>query len=378
MSSPIYFSFMNKDNMIGTLSVGKNYIKIMSGESMLMRFIPDIEDWIYCRNSPVGRDNIKLLLKLAGINNLMGYLSVTHSLSLTDTFWVKPMQSDLTWEKVNPFTNRFSRVISAIALDGGYPTGSVRSPSPDYTVDGTADKCFKRVNGTIYLYKTSGERWGGVSGNRPYCEYYASQVARQLVLDKSHIIEYKMSFGKTHGGNIKPYVFCPIFTTEEIGFLPLCDSYYRSMTIPQLDRHLPTKDRVILREMLLLDSIILNCDRHDGNYGFLYNNDTLKFERLAPIFDNDCSLGYNVSLQFKELSEAYSEAYSHYPRTEMGDYLEQARWTLTDQLISNMRNMYPFHFKRLPKEVDLEDRRIQFMEGIVNTQIKRILSTVKN
>ena len=35
--------------------------------------------------------------------------------------------------------------------------------------------------------------------------------------------------------------------------------------------------------------------------------------------------------------------------------------------------MYPFHFDRLPKEIDLEDERIEFMEYIVNSQIKAIL-----
>lgn len=35
--------------------------------------------------------------------------------------------------------------------------------------------------------------------------------------------------------------------------------------------------------------------------------------------------------------------------------------------------MYPFHFVRLKTNVDLDDRRIAFMEYIVNNQIKRIL-----
>ena len=41
--------------------------------------------------------------------------------------------------------------------------------------------------------------------------------------------------------------------------------------------------------------------------------------------------------------------------------------------ISNMKNMYPFHFDRLPRDIDVEDERIKFMEFIVNSQIKAIL-----
>ena len=40
-----------------------------------------------------------------------------------------------------------------------------------------------------------------------------------------------------------------------------------------------------------------------------------------------------------------------------------------------MQSIYPFKFNRLPdKSADLSDNRIQFMEFIVNNQIREILS----
>ena len=73
------------------------------------------------------------------------------------------------------------------------------------------------------------------------------------------------------------------------------------------------------------------------------------------------------------IKEAYIEALRKQPRTELGGYIKQARMSLTDELISNMKNMYPFHFDRLPRDIDVEDERIKFMEFIVNSQIKAIL-----
>lgn len=39
--------------------------------------------------------------------------------------------------------------------------------------------------------------------------------------------------------------------------------------------------------MCLLDAIILNIDRHDGNFGYLVDNDKHTIVGMAPIFDNN-------------------------------------------------------------------------------------------
>lgn len=42
--------------------------------------------------------------------------------------------------------------------------------------------------------------------------------------------------------------------------------------------------------MIVFDAIILNTDRHYGNFGFLIDNKTNKIIKMAPIFDNGASL----------------------------------------------------------------------------------------
>ena len=379
------YLLMCKDRECAKLDISESSISEIESSERIKFLIPRLEDWAINRVFPSGRPRTQRVLSIANLSKISDFLDITHGVSLIDTFWLKRDTDECTWEQVNPYRNKLNEDISTFILELRHTEREIsqlsklfRAPSPDYTADGSADKVLRRVKGTNYLYKTTGIKENGITGNRPYCEYYASQVAEQLISDKNHITKYSIAFRVTEDNKVQPYVYCPMFTSETNSLLEIADSQYRDLPVTELYERLGSQSQERLREMLLLDSLILNCDRHDRNYGILYNSNTFESDGLSPIFDNDCSLGYNVSLQFKELSEAYSEAYSHYPRTEMGDYLEQARWALTDQLISNMRNMYPFHFKRLPKEVDLEDRRIQFMEGIVNTQIKRILSTVKN
>ena len=151
-------------------------------------------------------------------------------------------------------------------------------------------------------------------------------------------------------------------------------STYRKESLESMIKHMPDAT-YSFREMLLLDSIVLNYDRHMGNYGFMVDNDTFRIVRIAPIFDFDHCLGDYISLQSNTPKEAFENITTKkMPRTECGDWYQQAKMVMTPELRNNMKNMMPFHFKRFTGQYDLDDLRIKFMEAIVNTQIKRILS----
>lgn len=371
------YILMNKDKALAKLEINNRIAYVTDIINELPGYIGDIRSWLDSRTSPITRENVYYALKIAGINTKEKYLDMTYGISLSDTFWVKHEGSNKTWDDVNPYKNRFSRLLSDVILNGVYTGGNIKSPSPDYQLDGSIDKCWKRLNGEIYLYKTDGEKWSGITGNRPYCEYYATQIAKQLIDFPNHFVKYGIEVNRTKNNFSKAYAKCPIFTSEKYGYTPMCSTPYRHTLLKELDHRLEAEDRVKLREMLVLDSIILNFDRHDGNYGFIVDNDTYRPLHLAPIYDNDCSLGPKVSLQGKtNIDEAYREALSYSPKTQCGSYIQQARWAMTDRMRRNMKNMLPFHFKRLPSDIDLDTKRIQFMEYIVNTQIKAILGLV--
>ena len=48
-----------------------------------------------------------------------------------------------------------------------------------------------------------------------------------------------------------------------------------------------------LDEMLVIDYIVANEDRHFNNFGVIRNAETLEWRSAAPIFDSGTSLGYN-------------------------------------------------------------------------------------
>ena len=56
--------------------------------------------------------------------------------------------------------------------------------------------------------------------------------------------------------------------------------------------------------MLFMDFIISNTDRHWNNFGIIRDAETLKFKRLAPIFDsgNSFFVKERVPLSLKEIT----------------------------------------------------------------------------
>ena len=62
-----------------------------------------------------------------------------------------------------------------------------------------------------------------------------------------------------------------------------------------MEHHQIRDGEVFIQQMLCLDFIIMNVDRHWGNFGFIRNVNTLEVERPAPIFDNGNSLWYDMA-----------------------------------------------------------------------------------
>lgn len=366
------YVLMNKDRPIAELCCINRKFVITRVLDNIPTFIGEVDEWVSSRLSPIGRWNIQRLLKLAQIKDQVEYVDISKAISFTDTLWVNNTDIPTTWDKISPYRNRLSNIISRVALDFEYTGGKLRSPSPDYTVDGSVDKCWKRVDGKIYLYKSDGECWSDKAGKRPYCEYYAQQVAEALGIPD--YVKYTMNFGKTNDGFIKPYVICEAFTDERTGYIPLGRTKLDRLELPQLFNMLDARSQQNFRGMIILDSIIMNVDRHDGNFGFLINNDNFKIKGLAPIYDNDCSLGSLMSIQDKTIEESYQELRKFHPKTELGGFIPQARKFMNKYYADKIRQMHPFKFKRLPKDVDVSDKRMAFMEYIVNSQIRAIFA----
>lgn len=376
------YTLMIKNRRIGKLEIIKDTVNRINLSGWVSSIYKNPEEFIINRINVVNRKNILDMCKFNSLYTLQDYVDITKCISVTDGLWLDNDLKPTTWDKINAYNNRISNLLADSAINGiQYLHGKqIKSPSPQYKIAGSTDKCVKRVSGKdgLFLYKSLGTIEVETTFVRPYSEYFAYQIANRLGI--KNIVKYDIKEHIAENGFIKPYCICKLFTDENISLVDYADSIYSNMSLLEMaeifyKNNMLNDVRTIL-DMCILDSIILNNDRHPYNYGFLLNNNTGKFIGFTPIYDNDCSLGALDAVRGYSVEDVYKKVINRQPKTELGDYNEQA-----------LRCMYPDMFRRLQaiKNIELHknkingisNKRIELMNYIVNKRINEIVSYIK-
>lgn len=367
------FELMNKNNTLMEIETGDGLIRY--DHINLPECIYDRSHFAQRRLAPGRGGSVATLLSRAHICTTDDFFRRTHAVSVTDTFWVREAGSRVVWESVSPWRNSLPAWTSAMIL-GDKVVEAGDTVSPDYTTIGTAEKCWKKYRGDIYMYKHTGEFWNPYMGHRVLSEYYAQQVAEALGGRDKHV-EYQVKLKKTgQDGVYIPVARCKAFTSEDTALLEYAYIGEKRPTIEKIAERLHSVPGAMeqLQLMIVLDALILNPDRHTHNFGVLVDTDTFQIKGMAPVYDNDCSLGFKVSMAKTPFDQAYDEARVHGSRIHKGTWEEQAEHVMTPDMLERMASIRPFRFKRLEGKCDLCDRRMEFMEYIVNRQIENLLN----
>lgn len=321
--------------------------------------------WLRHRTIPANRAYAQNFLSKNGLseNDFIGILQICKGLSLTDCYWITYPNDQKTFAEVNLFDNRFSQVLSQIAFTGygSFPASKFRS-SPEFTTNGMLPKAWRRKEGKVLLYK------GGTSGlantgKEPYSEFYAAQVAEAMGIPH---VTYGLSKWK---GQLCST--CELFTSKDISFVPastLISTSRISQIIDWFDDHGWKND---LADMLVLDAIIRNTDRHLGNFGFLVDNHTNQLLRPAPIFDNGLSLYCyvmdndlnNLAEQEKTLAPAL-----------YANFDEVALHVIGQKQKQELRHLLTFKFKKHSR-YNLSDERIKMLESAIQGKVRCLLES---
>ena len=140
-----------------------------------------IQEWIDKRNYAKHKNHLRRWLKEWQLDTIQGFLDVTHALGLNDTLWVRNAGDNLSWEQVSLYTNDFTDVVSKTAFTKGLQGLKLSSTSPEFTSEGSFEKCWIRDKaGQIQLYKKGTEGFVN-AGLEPYSEFYASQLSASLL-----------------------------------------------------------------------------------------------------------------------------------------------------------------------------------------------------
>ena len=247
-----------------------------------------LQQFIKSRSISVRRKYYKDIVNYMGIQQEASEFAImlkTQALSLQDHYWIKvPSNPNQKWEDINLFNNKFSEAIAFIAFTGSIPTIQNELKTPEIATGGVYPKCWVRDGNDIYLYKASLE-----NGNETECEVFSSRVASFLsenALNYDFIIHENKRSSK-----------CKIFTSLELEEVSASNlAKYLSRNDVGLIDFLLSEYRDYYFELLLVDSVVNNRDRHNSNFSFLYNEE--KDLKPAPIFDlnNSMSIEDKTSL----------------------------------------------------------------------------------
>ena len=327
-----------------------------------------IAKWLKQRTIPKNRAYVNSFLSKCGlhINRPMNIIRVSKGLSLNDCYWVVEEGFNGTFEKYNLYDNRFSQLLALIAFTGyGSSVRTSLVSCPEFTTNGMLPKCWRRVNGTIRLYK-GGTSGASNTGCEPYSEYYAAQIAEVMGINS---VSYNLSKWKGELCSV-----CDLFTSKDYSYLPIgrmvtaggmetVREYYQSLGKEYIDA---------LNAMLVFDAVIFNTDRHFGNFGFMVNNKTNKITASAPLFDHGNAL-FNYAGRDDLETFAALEAYAAtiMPCT-YDDFTGTAKKALTPELREGVRHLLGFKFKKHPR-YNLPDKRLKLMEQFVQKQARVLL-----
>lgn len=256
----------------------------------------ELNDWWKGRAIPASRSGIKTVLEDLQIATTQRLLEKCLGLSLSDQYWICPQSKNLKWSEINFFENDFSDDMGNI-LFGKISSGEmiindeISLMSPDNTSDGWLKKKWKIINGKRCLIKGG----SGAIQQEPYNEVIASKIMERL--DIPHV-KYSLITEEEY-----PYSICEDFITPQTELI----SAWYVMQTEKKPNHISVYQHYVncceklgipkikesLDQMMVVDYLIANEDRHQNNFGIIRDAESLNFIGAAPLFDNGTSLWFD-------------------------------------------------------------------------------------
>lgn len=250
-----------------------------------------LNEWWTDRSIPASRSGVREALEMLDVASTKLLLVRCYGLSLSDHYWIRPQDADLTWDQINFFDNPFSDDMGDVLFGQPKKEADFDFSSPDNTSDGFLKKRWKIMNGKRCLIKGGSNPFQ----QQPFNEVIATGIMKRLEIPH---VPYGLLWSDGY-----PYSVCEGFVSPDTELVSAwrlmrtmkkdnSDSVYQHFVkcckglgveniVPALDR------------MLVLDYIIANEDRHLNNFGLLRDPETLEWIGMAPIYDSGSALGYD-------------------------------------------------------------------------------------
>ena len=289
-----FYKLMHKNDVCGVIMIEKDggaLVGWKSTDSGMDPFLGNatlekMKKWWVQRAVPGSRRMMEDVIRKAGCLNNYEYLAKNLALSMTDCYWLCPVDEALRWEDVSLYKQTEYN-------NGKLPYHNAASYDPNATLGGQMEKYWDLNETPPMLVKTASTHFGQQAVN----EAFASKIHR-LQNNKIPFANYGLRISTDK--NIQ--CGCYAFTDEKTEFIPayeIVESVKKSGDISDYDFYISICTAAGVDEMqeymdylTLTDFIITNTDEHLLNFGMLRDSNTGKLTGPAPIFDSGNSMLY--------------------------------------------------------------------------------------
>lgn len=302
-----------------------------------------IQRWWEMRAIPASRAMVQDILRNAGCLNTELYLAKNLGLSMTDAYWVCPVDALLTYDQVK-FRN-----LEAYN-DGKIPYHNAASYDYNASLGGQMDKYWDLDQAVPDLVKESSKFYGQQSVN----EAVATRI-HELQQSDVPFVRYTAEIVPGHG----IVSHCASFTTENVELISayeMVESQKNRNSISLYDHYIATCiqngiDEAMIQDFMdyqtMTDFIISNTDEHLNNFGVLRDANTMKLIGPAPIYDSGNSMFYE------------DEIYAPYSRSALLARPITGFYRSEEKMLAKVQNRSIVHLDLLPLSSELRELYVQ-------------------
>jgi len=319
MENEMLYYLMHKDDIVTIITmdtVGGTIIHVAKDSNKDLvplggrKSVDDLKTWWRRRAVPINQGNIERLLASISIPSTERYLVKNLGLSLTDHYWIKPVDTDLKWNDVSLYSNEFKDMVGECQLSGKKNASDLLELQektiffPSASTQGELKKKWIIKEQERYLIKGN----YGESCQQSANEVIASRIHERQ--SKMPYVDYQLCSFTVDAMESKILTsslgcICKAFTNERIEFISAYDvvlSEKKPNDMSEYEHFIQVAVKHGLKEQyvrdfleyqIVTDFIITNVDRHFNNFGVLRDTETLQFVSMAPIFDSGNSMFWN-------------------------------------------------------------------------------------
>ena len=216
-----------------------------------------------------------------------------HCVSLTDVYWVKKSDEDISYEKINLYDNSLNEAVVELSLRGKPMTVTNQELAPDLSTKGCFPKAWIRRGKDFILLKDGGD-------DAVQKELLASRLCQCFDFKQVKYDEGFYDGQKVTQSNI--------ITSRQYSIVSKMafEIYALNHDLNVLNECLRI-DKETYYGMNILDYLVGNIDRHPENWGFWVDNRTNEYVSLYPIMDFNQSFGSYDTIDGANCQTVYPE-----------------------------------------------------------------------